>query len=111
MALKNDTPIVIPAMSEKSFPDIWLYNISIMAPGLDSGRITIETLPYNSETQEIGNGSMMVPIHTDQLWDAVNEVPEVAQAMGAIFAAVGPLRDWVNKMGVYAPIAEEPIVE
>jgi hypothetical protein len=37
----------------------------------------------------------MVAIKTDDLWKAVNEVPEVAQAMGAIFNAVEPLRLWI----------------
>jgi hypothetical protein len=36
----------------------------------------------------------MVSIQTDDLWKAVNEVPEVAQAMGAIFNAVEALRAW-----------------
>jgi hypothetical protein len=36
-----------------------------------------------------------VPLHTDKLWQAVAEVPEVAAAMEAIFAAVGPLAAWI----------------
>jgi len=37
-------------------------------------------------------------------WDAVNEVPEVAAAMQAIVAAVGPLKTWAET----APVIEEP---
>ena len=102
MPLQNPNPIIIPTTAEKSFPHLWLYNINIHAPSINTGRISIETLPYNSDNLEIGAGDMMIPISTDQLWEAVNEVPEVAQAMAAIFAAVEPLRDWTNKTGIYS---------
>ena len=95
MALQNQTPTTTPAIAEKTLPDLWLSNISIAAPSLTAGRITIETLPYNESAQELGSGQDMVTISTDELWLAVSEVPEVAQAMGAIFAAIDPLRDWV----------------
>jgi len=94
MTLSNPTPVTTEPVASKDFPHLWLYNIRVHAPSVTTGSITIETLPYNSETQEIGSGSNMVSIQTDDLWKAVNEVSEVAQAMGAIFNAVEVLRTW-----------------
>lgn len=95
MPLPNPNPVVIPATEAKSYPDLWLYNIAVHAPTIDSGMIHIQTLPCNVSEGSIANGEFMVPIQTDQLWAAVNEVPEVATAMDAIFAAVEPLRAWI----------------
>lgn len=94
MALTNPQTVVIPAVEEKTFPHLWIYNILIHAPTTTSGRIKIETLPYNSDTKEIGSGKDMVAIETGDLWAAVAEVPEAALAMQAIFDAVEPLRAW-----------------
>jgi hypothetical protein len=96
MALPHpNPPITTAAVSAKEFNELWLPSITIKAPSLTAGRITIETIPYNEAEQELGSGQDMVAITTDELWLAVDEVPEVAQAMGAIFASIGPLRDWV----------------
>lgn len=100
MALSNPNPITIPSTSQQDFSDLWIYNINIHAPSVDSGRINIETLPYNAALQEIGPANYVENIHTDQLWAAVNEVPEVAVAMGAIFNAIGPLRMWIESKNI-----------
>jgi hypothetical protein len=97
MTLNNPNPVTTEPVASKDFPHLWLYNIRVHAPSVTTGSITIETLPYNSETQEIGSGSNMVAIQTDDLWNAVNEVPEAAQAMGAIFMAIEPLRAWIEE--------------
>jgi hypothetical protein len=96
MPLPNPNPVIIPPTPEQDFTDLWLYNIIIHAPSVDSGLIRIETLPYNADNQHIASGNYMVPIVTDQLWNAVNEVPEVEAAMNAIFAAIEPLRAWID---------------
>ena len=96
MALTHpNPPVITEAVEAKEFNELWLTNISIHAPSLTAGRITIESIPYNEAEQDLGSGKDMVAITTNELWLAVEEVPEIAQAMGAIFAAVGPLRDWV----------------
>lgn len=105
MPLPNPNPVIIPPTPEQDFADLWLYNIIIHAPSIDSGLIRIETLPYNGDTQEIASGQYMVPITTDQLWKAVNEVPEVETAMNAIFAAIEPLRNWIDAQH------QEPVIE
>jgi hypothetical protein len=35
-------------------------------------------------------------VYTDQLWQAINEVPEVAVAFQAVIDCVGPLRTWIE---------------
>jgi hypothetical protein len=94
MPIPNPNPVITPPIPAQDFEDLWLYNISIHSPSVSSGLISVETLPYNSEAQQIGPSKYMVPIYTDQLWKAVSEVPEVAAAMNAIFAAIEPLRAW-----------------
>lgn len=118
MPLQNTETLVIPATEEKTYPHLWLYNTIIHAPSTSGGRILIETLPYNSDKKEIGSGANMVPIATDKLWQAVEEVPEVKTAMNAIFAAVEPLRAWiaaqnqpvVEEEPVITPVVEENII-
>jgi hypothetical protein len=96
MALSHpNPPVKTKAIPAKEFNELWLPSITIKAPSITTGQITIETIPFNEDEQELGSGKDMVAIKTDELWLAVNEVPEVAAAMGAIFAAVGPLRTWV----------------
>lgn len=95
MPLPHPNPVEIPATEAKSYPDLWLYNIAVHAPTIASGNIRIETLPCNVEEGTIANGNHMVPIQTDNLWHAVEEVPEVEAAMHAIFSAVEPLRAWI----------------
>lgn len=96
MTLNNTTTLIVEAVPAKEFPHLWISSIHIGAPSVTKGRINIETLPYNSKTQELGLGKDMVSISTDDLWKAVNDVPEVATAMGAIFLAIEPLRTWVE---------------
>lgn len=105
MPLPNPTPVSVPA---KEFPHLWISNISIQAPAVNYGRLVIETLPYNGTTYEIGSPKDSVALRTDRLWDAVQEVPEVAQAMGAIFAAIEPLRVWIASKEVKKPIENNP---
>lgn len=96
MPLDNPNTVVIPAVEEKTFPHLWLSNIVVHAPSATSGRIRVETIPYNADTQEIGSGQDMVALDTSDLWTAVQEVPEVAAAMQAIFDSIEPLRAWIE---------------
>lgn len=96
MPIPHPNPVQIPATEAKTFPHVWLYNIGVHAPAIDRGSIRIETLPCNMDTGEIASGDYMQPLQTDKLWQAAGEVPEVAAAMGAIIAAVGPLAAWIK---------------
>ena len=95
MTLTNPNPVVIPPQPEQTFPHLWLSDIVVSAPTTSDGMIYIKTLPYNQDTKTINKQGGEVILQTHDLWRAVNEVPEVAQAMGAIFQAVEPLRDWL----------------
>lgn len=53
MPIINPNPVVIPPTPEVTYPHIWLYNVMIHAPSIDTGRITVEALPYNADTQSI----------------------------------------------------------
>jgi hypothetical protein len=70
--------------------------------------VRIELLPYDPTTQEIGPGTLNQPVYTDQLWEAVAAVPEVAVAFQAVIDCVAPLRTWIEAQAAPAP---EPPVE
>jgi hypothetical protein len=96
MKITNDTPFVIPPTEPKTYPDLWIYGLTVLCPSASSGRVEITTLPYNYDTQEIYSGGH-VTISTDDLWKAVQEVPEVQMAFGAILQSVEPLKAWIAK--------------
>ena len=124
MAISRSPSFTVPAVSEKSFDSVWVRNINIHCPqlnaeGNDQGNINIELVPYDAT-----EGSEAIHITVDNegveyinipnrangrktFWECVNEVPEVAAAMEAIVAAVGPLKTWAET----APVVEEPVVE
>lgn len=110
MPINNPNPVTIPPTPEVVYPHIWLYNIIIHAPTVNSGRITIETLPYNADTQSIGSGDYVQKIETTEMWRAVSEVPEVQVAMNAIFAAIEPLKNWIDAQN-QPPVVPDVVVE
>lgn len=112
MTITNPNPIVIPPTPQQEFPHLWISAIVVDAPTVDRGMIHIETKPYNQNAKVIGSDAYSQVIRTDDLWAAVNEVPEVAQAMFAIFQAVEPLRNWLEGKNSYvAPSQPEPTPE
>lgn len=134
MALPAETPFTVQPVEARTFPDLWVYGINILAPTTTSGRAEITTLPYSAERGEIYPGGHS-KITTDELWLAIegrpasegqSEVPscpEAAIAMGAILAAIAPLKAWIEARKVQieadriaaltppAPPAPEPLPE
>ena len=110
MPLPLPNPVVIPSTQEKQYDTAWIYNLSVHAPANNAGRISIEVLPYNQQTQEIAPGAYVQTIHTDRLFEAMAAVPEVQQAFGAILNAIEPLRTWIAAQQTPAP-APEPTPE
>jgi outer membrane biosynthesis protein TonB len=96
MIISNETPVVIPSTVEKLFPHQWIYNLSCHCPTLTQGRIFIELLPYDADTKEFGPSSGLEVLTTDKFWEAINEVPEVANAFAAVINSVEPLRAWIK---------------
>ena len=124
MAISRSPSFTVPAVAEKSFDSVWVRNINIHCPQLNAegnneGNINIELMPYDAtEGSEAihftidneGVEYINVPNRANgrkTFWECVNEVPEVAAAMEAIGAAVGPLQTWAET----APVVEEPVVE
>lgn len=103
-----ENPVVVAATSEKEFDSLWISQIVIRTlPPTDQsggGLVHIEYLPMSSETFE--TLPQVQTISTDKLMQAVAEVPEVAQAMGAILLAVNPLQQWIAEQN--APPVPEP---
>lgn len=92
--LPAEETIEVPAVDAKSFDASWLANVQVVTPYRGVGTVYVEAKPMSSTTGDI-HPSISWEIRTDRLWDAVEEVPEVAQAMGAILAAFGPLKAWL----------------
>ena len=109
MPITNETPVVIPSTAEKSFPHQWIYNLSCHCPSNTQGRISIELIPYNADTSEFGPSSGVEVVTTDALWEAINEVPEVAAAFTAVIDSVEPLRAWIKERAIASAIPPYPI--
>ena len=92
-----DTAIVVPASESKQFDAMWLTSVMVRTlPPTDTsggGSVQIDYVPMNSTTGEVLPEA--AAITTDRLMQAVAEVPEVAQAMGAILLAIQPLKNWI----------------
>jgi hypothetical protein len=102
-----DSPVVVPARDEKTFDSLWISQLMIRTlPPTDQtggGLVTIEYVPMSSQTFEILEQTNV--ISTDMLMQAVSQVPEVAQAMGAILLAINPLKEWIQE--IQNPTVEE----
>jgi len=86
------TPFVRPATQAQSFPVIWVSAMSVAAPAVNEGTLYFEFSPFNPDTGEIAaeaKATLAV-----QLWECVNEVPEAAAAMQAVFAAIPAIKAW-----------------
>jgi hypothetical protein len=100
MPITNETPVVIPSTAEKLFPHQWIYNLSCNCPSTSKGLISIELIPYNADNSEFGPSSGAELITTDALWEAIEQVPEVAAAFTAVINSVEPLRTWVKNRAI-----------
>ena len=89
-----ETLTVLP-VAEKVYPHQWIYNLLVHAPTTSSGRITIELLPFNGSTGEIGPSASLETVSTERLFECFTEVPEAYAAYTAVLAAVEPIRQWL----------------
>ena len=109
--IPRDEPFVVPARPEETFDSVWLRNISIFVPNTaeadpTQGTINIEMLPYDAENTKVlttadneGAEYISVPSRVNgrkPFWQMIQEVPEAADAMDAIIAAIPALREWAN---------------
>jgi hypothetical protein len=93
--IQAEQTITIPAVTEKTFGEQWVYNLSVHAPTPTTGRVSVELLPYNSQTGELGPSEFIQSFSTDKLWESIQEVPEMATAFSAIIAAVPAMKAWL----------------
>ena len=91
-----DQPVIEPPKPEKIYPVIWIRNLHIMAHNPNGeGTINVELVPMSAD-REFGPNNTAIHIGTNELYRAMEEVPEVAQAFTAILASVKPLKAWVE---------------
>lgn len=95
MPIPTDRTLERPAVSAKTYDSEWIRNLAIRATGPDDGTIYLETVAYDSTTGEIDNGIVAADIRRDDFWQIVDEVPEAAAAMQAVFAAIPAIRQWI----------------
>ncbi len=92
-----DQPVQIPSSPAKQFEAMWITQVLVRTllptDQTGGGLASIEYVPMNAQTGEVLPD--VRSISTDKLMEAVAEVPEVAQAMGAILLAITPLKNWI----------------
>ena len=101
MNIPSPNPIVFPAAPEKTFPHLWIKRLLLESPAVDEGKMEARFAPYNSDTREIGPSAFDTQFTTEDLWDAINEVPEVAAAYAAILNSVAPMIAWLKQRNQY----------
>ena len=90
-----DEPIVAPPQPPKVYPIVWIRNLQIQAHDpTGEGKLYLEIIPMAEDRELLY--SRTIEIKTDTLYQAMQEVPELAQAFGAILAAVKPLKAWID---------------
>ena len=109
--IPRNEPFVVPASPEETFDSVWLRSINIFVPNTaeadpTQGSINIEMLPYDAENTKVlttadneGVEYINVPNRVNgrkPFWQMISEVPEAANAMDAIIAAIPAIREWAN---------------
>lgn len=89
MPIPIDTPKTEPA---RTYDALFLRSLQIQAGSTTQGMARLELCPFETSTGHI-NHNDVERIQVD-LWKAAAEVPAVAQAMGAVLAAVPALKVW-----------------
>jgi hypothetical protein len=103
-----DQPVIVEPTPAKTYPIVWIYNLTIRAHDpTGEGSLTLELLPM-SEDRELYFPSA-VQLSTDELYRAIEEVPELAQAFGAILAAVKPFQNWIMQQQQSTPEENENV--
>ena len=90
-----DEPIVAPPQPPKVYPIVWIRNLQIQAHDpTGEGKLYLEIIPMAEDRELLYSGT--IEIKSDTLYQAMQAVPELAQAFGAILAAVKPLKAWID---------------
>jgi hypothetical protein len=95
MNIPSPNPLVFPATPEVVFSSLWIKRLLLESNAVDQGKMEAEFLPYNADTKQIAPDNFVQKMSTDDLWTAINEVPEVAAAYAAILDSVAPMMAWL----------------
>jgi hypothetical protein len=109
MPIPIQEPIQTPVIPSKLFDILWIYHLAIHCPTTSRGSVQISCLPMSSSTGDLGSSSLLQTVQTDELFLAVQQVPEVAIAFQSVINAVAPLQAWVNARN--NPVIVEPTPE
>jgi hypothetical protein len=97
MPLLLDEPVNVPAAPAKTFSILWIRSLQITAPDPNGeGSLYLETLPM-STSKELFWGNGPSELRVNELYRAMQEVPELASAFAAILQAVGPVKAWITE--------------
>lgn len=86
----------IPAQKGKTLDELWLSRIVIQMPKPNKGIANITSNYYDPKTGEVLEGDG-ISIHVKDLPAAIQDIPEVKVAMGAILQAYPKLVNWVDE--------------
>lgn len=94
-----EEPVEKQAQPAVTYDAIWVRSLTITAQPIDSvmgdGSFVAEIWPMTSDgTGRTLGGDNTVRIETPRLFQCVNEVPEAAQALGAILVALPKVAAW-----------------
>jgi hypothetical protein len=95
MNIPSPNPLVFPATPEVVFSSLWIKRLLLESNAVDQGKMEAEFLPYNADTKQIAPDNFVQKMSTDDLWTAINEVPEIAAAYAAILDSVAPMMAWL----------------
>ncbi len=87
MPITPTTPIDKPAVEAKTFDQMYLKRLMIMSSTPLSTRVDARLVPLNSTTGETDDDSA-VAVTIANVQEAAATNPLIAQAMGALFAAI-----------------------
>lgn len=93
MPITKETPLVIPAKEERTLPHTWVSNLTVSVESSSQGYMFLELIPYNSESDEPLKKHRAYSIHCD-FWEVINEVPEAAAALQAVYAAIPAIESY-----------------
>ena len=103
LELSDDEKVNIPAREAVIALYKWITALSIAAPSaLGEASLVMQYVPWSGPGNEItARGphleDLTRTIRIDALYAAMEEVPELKTAFGAILAAVGPTETWYKK--------------
>ena len=93
--ISADLPVVIPAVAEKTYPDLYITDLVLRTNATDLSDATVLTVfyPYNYATKE----SLVGPEYRQEfsisnLWTEAARALMVASVMGQLVAMVGLMR-------------------